>query len=38
MEWAVAEGIISGRTQTTLVPRANLTRAEFATIISRYLA
>ena len=38
MEGAVAEGIISGRTQTTLVPRANLTRAEFATIISRYLA
>lgn len=38
MQWVVGEGIITGRTSTTLVPKANLNRAEFATIISRYLA
>ena len=38
MKWAVGEGILTGRTTETLVPKANLNRAEFATMVSRYLA
>ncbi len=34
--WAVAEGLLNGRTSTTLEPRGNATRAEVATIIERY--
>ena len=37
MKWAVAEGLIAGRTTTTLVPRGNATRAEAATILMRYI-
>ena len=37
MRWANAEGLIIGRTETTLVPRGNATRAEVATILMRYL-
>ena len=37
MQWANAEGLIIGRTETTLVPRGNATRAEVATILMRYL-
>ena len=38
MKWTVGEGIITGRTADTLQPQANLSRAEFATMVSRYLA
>ena len=37
MKWAVAEGYISGNTTTTLNPQGNTTRAEMATILTRYL-
>ncbi|MGN1308027.1 MAG: endonuclease [Faecousia sp.] len=37
MRWAVAEGIINGKTATTLVPQGNATRAECATMIVRFL-
>lgn len=37
MQWAVAEGLITGRTATTLVPAGNATRAEAATILMRCL-
>ena len=36
MRWANAAGLITGRTETTLVPRGNVTRAETAAILSRY--
>jgi len=39
MEWAVAEGLITGVSsggKTTLAPKNSATRAQFATIISRY--
>ena len=35
--WAVEQGIISGRTATTIVPGANATRAEVASMIQRYI-
>lgn len=37
MQWAVANGIISGRTTTTLVPQGSLTRAECAVMLRSYL-
>ena len=37
MEWAVAEGIISGMTGTTLAPNGLANRAQIATIISRFV-
>lgn len=37
MEWAVAEGIISGMTATTLGPNGLANRAQIATIISRFV-
>jgi len=40
MAWSLAEGLISGTVSngvTTLSPKHNATRAQFATIISRYL-
>lgn len=37
VEWAVAEGLISGTTETTLAPRASATRAEIAVIIMNYV-
>ncbi len=36
MKWAVAEGIIEGRSGTQLVPGASSNRAEAATILMRY--
>ena len=36
MKWANAEGLITGRTATTLVPAGNATRAEIATILMRF--
>ena len=37
MSWAVAEGIIQGRTATTAAPSGISTRAEVATILKRYI-
>ena len=37
MEWAVAEGIISGMTADTLGPNGLANRAQIATIISRFV-
>ena len=36
MQWAVGNGLISGRTASTLNPKDKATRAEIATIIMRY--
>lgn len=36
VKWAVGAGYMNGRTETTLAPKGNMTRAEFATIISRF--
>jgi hypothetical protein len=38
MAWAVAKGLITGRTATTLAPQGTATRAEAATLLQRYLA
>jgi len=37
MKWAVAVGIVQGRTDTTIVPQGTSTRAEIATIFKRYV-
>ena len=37
VEWANAEGLITGRTEYTLVPNGTATRAEAATILMRFL-
>ena len=36
MQWAVAEGLLTGRTETTLVPGGEATRAEAAMILMRF--
>ena len=36
MQWAVGSGIITGRTNTTLVPKGTATRAEVATMVMRF--
>ncbi len=36
LRWANAAGLVNGRTETTLVPRANATRAEAACMIQRF--
>ena len=36
MQWAVGSGILNGRTESTLVPGGNATRAEVATMLMRY--
>ena len=36
MNWAVANGLIKGLTDTTVAPRATATRAQIATILMRY--
>lgn len=36
IRWANAEGLINGRTNTTLVPRGTATRAEVAVILMRF--
>ena len=38
MQWAVAEGLISGVTNTQLQPQGNATRAQVAVILQRFLA
>ncbi len=38
MQWAVSEGIISGRPDGTLDPRGTATRAEVATMLMRFLS
>ena len=37
MQWAVAEGLISGVTNTELQPQGEATRAQVAAILQRYL-
>jgi len=37
MNWANAEGLITGRTKTTLVPGGTATRAEVASILKRFV-
>jgi hypothetical protein len=37
MQWANANGLVTGRTDTTLVPGGNATRAECATILKRFI-
>ena len=37
MSWAVAEGLISGMTETTLAPKGTATRAQVATILMRFV-
>ncbi|ONI46721.1 hypothetical protein AN642_00475, partial [Epulopiscium sp. SCG-B10WGA-EpuloA2] len=37
MEWAIATGIISGTSETTISPKGLATRAEIAAIINRFL-
>ncbi|MDR0490654.1 MAG: S-layer homology domain-containing protein, partial [Oscillospiraceae bacterium] len=37
MQWAVAEGLLSGRTQGKLAPGGTATRAEVATLIMRFV-
>lgn len=36
MQWANAEGLITGNTSTTINPKGNATRAEVATILMRF--
>ncbi len=36
MQWANAEGLITGKTSITLVPKGSATRAEVATILMRF--
>ena len=38
MQWAVATGLLSGRTATTLVPQGSTSRAELAAILTRFTA
>ena len=38
MAWAVDTGLLTGRTQTTLVPGGTATRAELAVILERFAA
>lgn len=37
MQWANSEGLITGRTNTTLAPQGTATRAEVATILMRFI-
>ena len=37
MKWANANGLITGRTVTTLVPKGTATRAETAAILQRFI-
>ncbi|OQA08096.1 MAG: hypothetical protein BWY65_01623 [Firmicutes bacterium ADurb.Bin373] len=38
MKWAKAEGLITGRTASTLAPEGSATRAEVAAILQRFVA
>ena len=37
MNWAVGRGLINGKTETTLNPKDNVTRAEIAAILHRFI-
>ena len=37
MNWAVGTGLMNGRTETTINPKDNATRAEIATILQRFM-
>ena len=37
MQWAVGAGLVSGRTDTTIVPGGTATRAESATLLMRFM-
>ncbi|MBQ9535874.1 MAG: InlB B-repeat-containing protein [Clostridia bacterium] len=37
MQWAVGSGLISGRTESTLAPKGDATRAEAAAILKRFI-
>jgi hypothetical protein len=37
MKWAVSIGLVNGRSETTLVPEGNATRAEVAAILQRFI-
>ena len=37
LQWANEKGLITGRTDTTLVPKGNATRAEAAAILMRFI-
>ncbi len=37
LNWAVGSGLINGKTETTLNPQDNATRAEIATILQRFI-
>jgi len=37
MQYSVGAGLIKGRTESTLNPKANITRAEMATVLQRFL-
>ena len=37
MNWAVGTGLMKGRTETTINPKDNATRAEIATILQRFI-
>ena len=38
LNWAVGSGLINGKTESTLCPQDNATRAEIAAILHRYIA
>ena len=38
MNWAVGAGLINGKSESTLKPKDNATRAEAATILYRFIA
>ena len=38
MAWAAAEGLINGRTATTIAPKGTATRAEVAAMLQRFSA
>lgn len=37
MEWAVGEGLVKGRSEAKLEPKGNITRAEMAAILQRFI-
>ena len=37
LQWANAEGLVNGRTETTIVPQGSATRGETATVLMRYI-
>ena len=37
MNWAVGTGLMNGKTETTINPKDNATRAEIATILHRFM-